>query len=238
MGLSAGVPGVTAVSGFIDLVAVDGHRFAAYQAEPGGAPRGRLVVIQEIMGVNRHIRNMCDRYAQAGYRALAPALFDRIERGIDLDYDILDEREKAYEIYGALHPARLDETMRDVEAAVDHLAADGKVGITGYCYGGLISWLAACRVGVDCASCYYGQITGAYLDETPRCPTICHFGARDAGIPSSVPAAIRERHAGVEVFVYDANHAFNNDDAAEFYDPVAAGEAHERTLSLFADHLG
>ena len=222
---------------FLDLVAADGHRFAAYEARPDSTPRGQVVVIQEIMGVSRHIRNVCDRYADAGFRAVAPAMFDRLERNVDLDFDKPDEKEKGYELYGALHPTRLDEAMDDVQATVEFLRRDGKVGITGYCYGGLISWLAACRIEIDCASCYYGQIKDAYLQEIPRCATICHFGAHDEWIPPSVPEMIREKHPGVGVFVYDANHAFNNDDLAQFYDASAATEAHERTLSLFAQNL-
>src|SRR5262245_30479108 len=127
------------MGGLVILHAEDGHELTAYQAVPVGEQNGRVVVVQEILGVNRHIRSVCDRFAEAGYRALAPALYDRLERNVELTWANLADREKAYALYGALHPAELDHVMLDVAAAVAHLGSPAEIGVVGYCYGGLIS---------------------------------------------------------------------------------------------------
>ena len=220
---------------FINLNAGDGHELAAYEAIPSGEVKGRIVVIQEIFGVNHHIRNVCDRFAAEGYRAVAPALYDRLERGVDLGYD---EEGFAHgpPLREALDPARLDDVMRDVKAAADHLGAPGEAGIVGYCFGGLVVWLAACRLDFACASSYYGRTIEQYVDEVPRCPTICHFGAKDQTIPLLVSETVDAKRPEVDVYVYDADHGFVCDERAS-YDEAAAAVAKERTMKLFADNL-
>jgi carboxymethylenebutenolidase len=220
----------------ISLRADDGHELGAYEAK--AAPcKGRVVVIMEILGVNRHIRNVCDRFAAAGYTALAPAMFDRIERGVDLDLEQDGAFEKGVALMNALHPERLEEELLDIKAASDHLGRPREVGVVGYSYGGTLSWWAACRLDLGCASSYYGRIDATLGAEVPRCPTICHFGAKDKSIPKAMAEALRVQRPDIGVHVYDADHAFNNDDAPEYYDEAAAALAQAWTLELFAKHL-
>ena len=218
----------------ITLTAADGHELQAYRAAAEGAPRGGLVVIQEIFGVNGHIRDVCDGFAADGYAAIAPAVFDRVERGVELDYD------DAGIARGRALRAGLgwDGAMADVEAAAGALEPSGRVGVVGYCWGGSLAWLAACRLDVACAVGYYGgQIIG-FNDETPRCPVILHFGETDASIPMDDVDAIRAAHADVPVHVYgDAGHGFNCDRRAAYH-AESAKTARARTLALFAEHVG
>ena len=218
----------------ITLTAADGHELQAYRAAAEGAPRGGLVVIQEIFGVNGHIRDVCDGFAADGFTAVAPALFDRIERGIELDYDD-DGKVRGREVRAELG---WEGPMADVEAAAGALEPSGKVGVVGYCWGGSLAWLAACRLDVACAVGYYGgQIIG-FNDETPRCPVILHFGDADASIPMDDVDAIRAAHAGVPVHVYaDAAHGFNCD-RRDSYHAECAKTARARTLAFFAEHVG
>ncbi|MGH8849728.1 MAG: dienelactone hydrolase family protein [Casimicrobiaceae bacterium] len=217
----------------IELSAGDGFRLAAYRAEPAGTARGGLVVIQEIFGVNGHIRSVCDGYAADGYRVVAPALFDRYERNVDLGYtaaDIASGRE-----YRA--KASADAALLDVDAARAAVAAAGKVGVVGYCWGGLITWLAACRLsGLGCAVPYYG---GGMLDAAgePRCPVIAHFGERDSVIPVAGVRQFAEAHPGVDVYIYPADHGFNCDQRGS-YDAAAAALARRRTLDFLRRHVG
>lgn len=218
----------------IELSAGDGFRLAAYRADPAGAPRGGLVVVQEIFGVNSHIRDVCDGYAADGYRAIAPALFDRIEKGVELGYTAADiARGREYKA-----KATADAALLDVDAARSAVAAAGKVGIVGYCWGGFITWLAACRLkGFAAASSYYG---GGILDavgEQPRCPVIAHFGERDHVIPVAGVRAFAEAHPDVAVHIYAADHGFNCDQRGS-YDPAAATLARQRTLDFLRQHVG
>jgi len=218
----------------IELSAGDGFRLAAYRADPAGAPRGGLVVVQEIFGVNSHIRDVCDGYAADGYRAIAPALFDRIEKGVELGYTAADiARGREYKA-----KATADAALLDVDAARSAVAAAGKVGIVGYCWGGFITWLAACRLkGFAGASSYYG---GGILDavgEQPRCPVIAHFGERDHVIPVAGVRAFAEAHPDVAVHIYAADHGFNCDQRGS-YDPAAATLARQRTLDFLRQHVG
>jgi carboxymethylenebutenolidase len=218
----------------IEISAADGFRLAAYRAEPEGAPRGGLVVIQEIFGVNSHIRSVCDGYAADGYRVIAPALFDRVQKSVDLGYtadDIARGREhKAH--------AKADLALLDVDAARAAVASAGRVGVVGYCWGGLITWLAACRLkGFACAISYYG---GGILDaagEQPKCPVIAHFGERDHVIPVAGVRAFAEAHPDVGVHVYAADHGFNCDQRGS-YDAAAATLARQRTLDFLRKHAG
>lgn len=218
---------------FIELTASDGVRISAYEAAPAAAPRGALVVVQEIFGVNGHIRSVCDGYAAEGYRAIAPALFDRYERGVDIGYmpaDIARGRELKAR-------ATTDSALRDVAAARDAVAGAGKVGIVGYCWGGFVTWMSASRLqGFACAVPYYGGGMLEAVGERPRCPVLAHFGERDTAIPVAGVRDFAKAHP-VQVFIYAAEHGFNCDQRAA-YDPPSAKLARERTLSFLRQHVG
>ena len=182
----------------IELTAGDGHVLSAYLAEPSGKARGGVVVIQEIFGVNPHIRAVCDEYAAAGYRALAPALFDRVERGVEVGYDG-PAMQRGVGVTMQLKPG---DVLRDLQSAIDELAKTGKVGVVGYCYGGTMAWAAACRLDhVAAASSYYGGRVAQQLDKPPRVPTIMHFGEQDAMIPPADLDKIRAAFPDLPVHV-------------------------------------
>ncbi|MCH8925258.1 MAG: dienelactone hydrolase family protein [Proteobacteria bacterium] len=220
----------------IRLTAADGFELGAYRARPDGAVKGGVVVVQEIFGVNVHIRSVCDRYAEAGYLAVAPAIYDRIEPDVQIGYEP-DDIARGRDIRAKADMANV---IADVAAAADAAAEGGKVGIVGYCWGGLIVYLAACRLGdkLACASGYYGGGIVSYLDEKPAVPLMLHFGSLDASIPLSEVERIDEAYPEVAVHVYEgADHGFNCDRRAQ-YNAEAAAQARERTLGLFAEHLG
>ncbi|MDA0979418.1 MAG: dienelactone hydrolase family protein [Proteobacteria bacterium] len=218
----------------ITLTAADGFVFDAYEAKPAGAPKGCVVVIQEIFGVNSHIREVCDGYAAAGYDAVAPAIFDRVEKGIELGYEEADMGRGIEIARGKLNPA---DALADIQAAINYQAGKGKVGVVGYCFGGLMTWLAACQLdNVSCASSYYGGGLVQQKDLQPKVPTILHFGKLDAHIPMSDVEQIQQAHPDLPVHVYDADHGFNCDHRAS-YDRAAAEIALKRTLELFETHL-
>lgn len=216
----------------IQLTAGDGHVLDAYERRPAQATAA-VVIVQEIFGVNAHIRSVVDRYADAGYHAIAPALFDRAERGVELEYD-------APGIERGRHLATsigVESALLDVAAACAHAARTGPVGVVGYCFGGSIAWLAAAQLPVAAAVGYYGGFIPKSLDSTPVAPTMLHFGELDEGIPLDDVATIQPAHPDVEVHVYEgAGHGFNCDARASF-DPDAAAAARERTLSFLAEHL-
>ena len=215
------------------LVAADGHRLQAYEAVPVGAARGGVVVVQEIFGVNDHIRRVADGYAADGYRVIAPALFDRVRPGIELGYTDADIAE-GRKIRGQL---TFEQALADVEAARKALG-DGNIGIVGYCWGGTVTWLAAARLpGFAAAASYYSGGIGQFAVEHPRCPTQCHFGEKDHAIPLTEVAAVRDANPAVEVYTYPAGHGFNCDARASF-DAAAAKLARERTLAFFSKHIG
>ncbi len=217
----------------IELKAADGHALDAYRAPPAGARKGGVVVVQEIFGVNAHVRSVCDRFAAEGYEALAPALFDRIQRGVELTYDEAGVNE-GRELAAAIG---WDQPTRDIEAAAQALDPDGRAAVVGYCWGASWVWVAACRLEIACAACYYGRHIPELLDEKPRCPVILHFGAEDASIPMEAVEAIRAAHRAIPIYVYEgAGHGFNCDKRPDFR-PDAAALARERTLALFAEHL-
>ena len=210
------------------LQAADGHRLAAYRAVPAGKPRGALVVLQEIFGVNSHIRAVADGYAADGWLAIAPAMFDRVERGIELGYTPADI-ERGRELKGGCSN---DHALLDIAAAVDTVRSAGKVAVIGYCWGGTLAWLAACRQpGLSAAVSYYGGGIGELIDLTPRCPVLAHFGERDASIPLTVPEALRKAHPEVEIHIYPAGHGFNCDQRGSF-DAPSAKLARERSLAF------
>ena len=219
----------------IDLTAEDKHRFAGYRAAPTGTPKGGLVVVQEIFGVNHHIQNVCDRFAADGYVALAPALFDRVEPGITLGYSA-DDIERGRSIRGKVDIADM---VKDVRAAVAALNAERlPVGVVGYCLGGTLAWLACTRVeGVKAAVGYYGGGIAETASETPRCPVLLHFGETDQGIPAEHWARIRAAHPEVPIHTYPAGHGFSCDERASFHKPSHV-QARERTLAFFREHIG
>lgn len=215
----------------IDLVAADGHRFSAYRAQPAAPAKGALVVIQEIFGVNSHIRHVCDRFADDGYLAIAPALFDRVESGLELGYEA-DDVSRGRELKERVS---YEQAVADVAAAFD--AADGAhVGVVGYCWGGSVTWLAATRLQPAAAVGYYGGQIIDYVGEQPRCPTMLHFGETDAGIPMTDVDSIRSQHEQVEVHTYAAGHGFSCDARGSF-DAESAAIARGRTMDFFAKHL-
>ena len=218
----------------LQLTAADGHRLAAYRAEPAGAPRGGLVVIQEIFGVNDHIRAVVDGFAADGYLAVAPALFDRVERSIDLGYTA-ETVARGRELKAKV---ATDDAMADVAAALAEGGRAGKVGIVGYCWGGFVVWMAAARVpGLAAAISYYGGGVLESAGERPRCPVMLHFGERDSISP---PERIREfaaAHPDQTVHVYPADHGFNCDPRGS-YDPPSAALARERTIDFLRRHVG
>jgi carboxymethylenebutenolidase len=218
----------------IELTAADGFVLAAYRADPAGTPRGALVVAQEIFGVNSHIRSVCDGFAADGYVAIAPALFDRYERGVDVGYTAPDIA-KGRELKGR---ALVEAALQDVAAARDAVAGAGKVGVIGYCWGGYIAWMAASRLpGFACAIPYYGGGILEAAAEHPRCPLLSHFGERDSMIPVAGVRALAASHPEAEVHVYAADHGFNCDQRGS-YDAAAAKLARERTLQFLRRHVG
>ena len=217
----------------VTLQCSDGVSIGAWRASPTAAPRGGVVVLQEIFGVNAHIRSVADRFAAAGYLAVAPALFDRVEPNVELGYDGAD-RDRAMDIRGR---TVVGATMLDIAAAVNAVASAGPVAIVGYCWGGTLAWAAASRsAGIRAAVGYYGGGIISMVNETPRVPAMLHFGAKDKHIPLTDVEKIREAHPAVPIFVYDADHGFNCD-ARSSFDATAAEVARDRTLAFFAEHL-
>ena len=217
----------------IELSAADGHRFAAWTDGPAGARSG-LVVVQEIFGVNNHMRNVCAAFAAAGYAVVAPALFDRTERNVELGYTA-DDVQRGRDLRAKVPDAGV---VADLEAAAGALAGR-KLGIVGYCWGGTVAWYGATRTHRFAAAVgWYGGGIAATRTETPHCPVQLHFGEKDAGIPLSDVEAVRAAQPGVEVFVYPgAQHGFGCDERAS-YDAVSDRIAQSRTLMFFAKHLG
>ena len=220
--------------GQISLQSADGFEFSAYEVKPPGDCRGAVVVIQEVFGVNDHIRSVADGYAREGYHAIAPALFDRVETGIELGYQEADVQRGVDLAFNRL---QMEQTLADIQAAIDHAARFGRVGMVGYCYGGLLTWLSACRLeGLAAASSYYGGGVPQQAEMTPRCPIILHFGEQDDHIPVESVKQFMARHPDLPVYLYDADHGFNCDQRP-MYDAGAADLARQRTLDLFAEHL-
>ena len=219
----------------ITLTASDGHEFGGYRADPAGAPKGAIVVIQEIFGVNRHIRSICDRLAELGYVAVAPALFDRHQRDFESGYSP-EEVQRARVFLGEVD---WDAMLRDVEAAADSVRSAGPVGVVGFCMGGSLAFLAAARLdGIDAAVGYYGGKIAAFADEVPRCPTQLHFGAEDQGIPLSDVEVVKAKRPDCEIHVYEgAGHGFHCDERGSYH-PEAAAKAWPRTMTWFERHLG
>jgi len=209
------------------LAADDGHRLGAYRADPSGPPQGGVVVVQEIFGVNHHIRAVCDRLAAQGYAAVAPALFDRAVRDFQSGYSP-DEIAAARK-----HVANPDWSafLRDTAAAVAALKGTGPLAVIGFCLGGSVAFLAATRLdGLSAAVGFYGGQIARFADEKPKCPTQMHFGEKDDHIPMTDVTAIRTRRPDCDVHVYPAGHGFYCDERASYHQPSAA-LAWDRTLA-------
>ena len=216
----------------IKSTAEDGFEFPAYHAAPSGPRKGGVIVIQEIFGIDEHVRRDVDRWASLGYEAVAPALYERREPGFTA---LHDEAGLKAGVAHAMGSPR-DQVLADIAACRDDLAPRGKVGVVGYCYGGSFAWLAAGNLdGLAAASSYYGSMVQANATLKPMCPTIVHLGRLDAGIPAdAVKAAVEAANPQVPVYIYEnAGHGFNNEDP-ERHAAASADLARQRTLELFA----
>jgi carboxymethylenebutenolidase len=213
----------------IEIQAGDGHLLSAYVARPGGEPTGGLVVIQEIFGVNQHIREVADNWAKHGFLAIAPALFDRIEKHVELTYEG-EDRVKAVEFMKKLN---FGNAIRDVDAAVQWARKNGctKTGVVGYCLGGTLAWLAATRLDVDVAVGYYAGGIDKFAEEEPKAPVTLHFGSLDTHIPKEAVDKVKKAHPEVQIFWYEAGHAFARN-VGIGYDPEAAQLANKRSLAF------
>jgi len=222
------------MSARVELTASDGHELSAYVAEPAGTPRGAIVVVQEIFGVNSHIRSVADGYAADGYLAIAPAIFDRVERGYETGYTPPDIQ-KGMEFVGKLN---FDDVLKDVTAAVDYVKGAGKVALVGFCYGGTVAWVAAARAnGLAAVVAYYGGNIPNFISETPKVPVLLHFGEQDQHPSPDKAREVVAAHPGVQAHFYNAGHGFNCDQRGS-YEPLSAKLARERTLEFFRTHVG
>lgn len=219
----------------LKLTARDGHQLDAYLARPSAAPRGAVVVVQEMYGLNGYLRLVCEFYAAHGYTAIAPALYDRHQRDLVFDYS-KEDHDRAQKVYKNWN---FDLALDDMGAARDAVATAGPVGIVGFCWGGTLAWLAACRRNYACAVAYYGSMMPDYALERPRCPVIAHIGDHDTTLPSTRIAAFRAAQPEVPIYLYPgAQHGFDNSDRHPRYHEQACKDARERTLAFFATHIG
>jgi carboxymethylenebutenolidase len=217
-----------------NLTASDAHSLGAYRADPAGKPKGGMIVVQEIFGVNHHIRALCDRLAGEGYVAVAPAVFDRFVRNFESGYTP-DEIAHARSYLGSLN---WDNMMKDLDAALGDIKSVGPCGVIGFCMGGTAAFLAACRLnGLKASVAYYGGQIAKFSDEKPKCPVQLHFGEKDAGIPLSDVEIVKQKQPQAEVYVYpEAQHGFHCDERASFQ-KEASTLAWQRTLEFLAKHM-
>lgn len=209
------------------------HCIGAYLAQPAGTPRGGVVVVQEIFGVNAHMRAVADRFAEAGYTAIAPCFFDHLETGVELGYD-----EAGFARGRALvAELGLEQAVDDVASAAESIASAGRIGVVGFCWGGTVALRAAQRLGLPAVS-YYGARNAAFLDQPPKAPVMFHFGENDPSIPPQTVQQHREKLPQMAVHSYPAGHAFNRDVDPHAYDAPSAELAWQRTLAFFARELG
>lgn len=216
----------------IQMKSRDGFEFDAWHAKPTGPRKGGVIVIQEIFGLSDHVKEMTERFGAAGYEAIAPSMYDRAEPGFIVQaQDVAAGMARGRELAMGNGP---DNAMNDVGGVLDVLSKSGKVCVTGYCYGGSMSWLAAALIdGLAAASCYYGGNIPQMIGMKPKCPTICHFGAKDAHIPLvGAVDKIEAAHPDIPVYIYDAGHGFSRRNSSD-YDAAADQLAFERTLELF-----
>ncbi|MDA8110126.1 MAG: dienelactone hydrolase family protein [Betaproteobacteria bacterium] len=218
----------------IELTAGDGHKLAAHRADPAGKPRGGVVVIQEIFGVNSHIRSVADGYAADGYLVIAPAMFDRAQRNYETGYTQPDIQAGI----AIMQKLSWDQTVLDARAAIEAAKSAGKVGIVGYCWGGTVAWVAAARIpGLACAAPYYGGAIPSFIAEKPKCPVMFHFGEQDHSITLEQAKKVAAAHPEATTYYYPAGHGFNCDQRGS-YDAASAKLARSRTLEFFRKHVG
>jgi carboxymethylenebutenolidase len=227
---------------WVSLTAADGHQLAAWHQAPASAPKGGLVLVQEAFGVNHYMREMAGRFAALGYEVMVPAMFDRFERGFEVGYS----QEEVARGIAFMPRVDWDKALLDVEAARTALSvalaevvsnANRKIGIVGYCFGGSVSWLAACRLRFAAAVCYYGSRIPDFSEHTPRYPLIAHFGRQDKSISVERVEAVARAHPGIPVYLYDAGHGFACDERPSF-DRAASDLAWQRTVDFLQTHLG
>jgi len=225
---------------WVKVTAQDGHELSVYVARPEGEAIGALVLVQEIYGINAHIRSVCDGYAKDGFVVFAPALFDRFERDLELTYSGEDQK-RAFELYPQLKP---EPTLMDVAAAYELAKKEDKgIGVIGYCYGGLTAWWVATRgetykMQPSCCVGYYAGGVGKFAEEEPSCPVMLHFGANDDHIGVDQREAVAKAHPEVQIFVYEgAGHAFNRDADPAHYNAAAAKLARERSLAFLKENV-
>jgi len=217
-----------------EITTADGHTLGAWEAAPRGMPKGGLVIAQEMYGVNSYLSGVVDDYAAKGYYAIAPRLYDRLEPGLIIEYDDEGNR-RAKELYRNYDWSK---AITDLEAARDAVAHAGQVGILGFCFGGSLAWLAACRSTFACAVSYYGGEMTRYLDEDVHCPIECHVGALDAAFSPVKVAEFRARYPEVPFHIYDgAVHGFDNEKRADRHHPEATRIASARALNFLDSHL-
>ena len=204
----------------------------AYLAKADGVPRGGIVVVQEIFGVNAHVRAVADGFAALGYTAIAPAFFDHVETGVELGYGD-DEFKRGRALVGQIS---FDRAIEDVASAAESIKSAGRIGVVGYCWGGTVALLAATRLALPAVS-YYGARNVAFLGEKPRAPVQFHFGEKDSSIPPEAVQKHREAYPEMEVFTYPTGHAFNRDVDPSHYDGPSARLALDRALAFFNRHL-
>ena len=217
---------------FTTIMARDGHEFQAWLAAAPARPRGAVLVLPEIFGVNGQIRAVTDGFAREGYTAIAPSLFDRVRRGIELGYTPADMQEGM----GYVKQLDPDSTRRDIAAALAVVKHSGRAAAVGYCWGGALAYLAACELPLACAVVYYGKVS-SYLDRKPRCPVMYHYGTEDRSIPLADVERIRAAYPQAPVYTYEgAGHGFSNEQR-DNYQPQAATLARTRTLEFFARYF-
>ena len=218
----------------LELTASDGHKFGAYRADPAGKPKGAVVVIQEIFGVNNHIKRTTDGFAAKGYVAIAPALFDRAKKDIQLGYDP-DSITQGREIRGKVGD---EGPLKDIQAAIEAVTGAGKIATVGYCWGGTLAFFSATRLhGISAAVGYYGGGIAAAAGEKPKVPTMLHFGDKDASIPMTDVEKVKAARKDTTIYVYPAGHGFNCDERGS-YDATSAKQALDRTMTFIAQHVG
>jgi carboxymethylenebutenolidase len=221
------------MSQWITLTASDGFQPSAYRAGPESAPRAGIVLLQEIFGVNQHIRSVADEYADEGYLVIAPALFDRAERGVELGYGP-QERTRALDLMGKIGT---EAALADTAAAIAVAREAGKVAVLGYCWGGTLAFASACRLpGLSAACGYYGGGIAKMRQETPKVPTMLHFGQKDDHIGMGDVESIKAAHRDMPVYIYPAGHGFNCSERSSF-DETSAALAKTRTLAFFSETL-
>jgi len=220
----------------LHLTSADGHIFDAYETIPTGKTIGALVLVQEIFGVNTHIRATADLYASLGYRVVAVPTMDRVQKNVNLGYTP-EDMQAGSALKAAVEALPNHPVMLDLQAAIDHLKPFGKVGIFGFCYGGLLTWRSACQLsGLSAAVPYYGGGVQNESNLIPKCPVLAHFAEEDSYIPLDTVEALKKARPEIEVHVYPGHHGFNCDHRASYFGQ-SAQVARTRTLDFFQKHL-